>query len=804
MTRGSGFNTVFPAQAAKSLPPALQQYLQNLGIVVTDLTEFGGTADRPTTGLYVGEPFFDTDLQMVVNWNGTQWANTAAQAFDRANSIAILANGVVVQANTSNSNYVTSPTVNVSVVADGTEQTNISFTVNTAAIGSVSGANGDIQFNANGVFGSSPALTYNVATETLSVPQIVAQNITAQSATSNNLSVTGQLSVNGFFVVTGSAAETAIFNSNNSGGGSIVLAQNGTSTGFFAVANVDGAFSLDAVPGDVVVRSQGGRIRFNTNGGVGNAIASISNTAFQTSQLIVDGNTICGGPLFATFNNGGSTGLPTTVTLPGSCIVWNISNGLGEADIINTFFSASTSFEWWQQTGTGLTSLMSLSPSGVLTTNGLTVNGPFSLPNTTLIVNGLTVNGNTNLNGPVVINTTQALSLTLNGAIDCGGGGSFGGPVLFEFNAGSFVPPTTSILGGFIFSNLSNGGLELDFYNTDFSATTSFQWWQAASSGGSRVVTNLMSLNPSGALTVQGGIISEKGAQINGATTITGPLTVDSPVTVDSAGGYTATVPAATQVNALTLNQGSQPAWILFQGASSTDFSVFNGSAGTVASFHQAGGMTINGQLNVTAISGTGTEASGNPIPVNFTGPANFGFNGASFNPFSSATGLTQGGTILWNLSNGAGEMDFVNVFDGASGQGGFHWWQTTSTPSLNTLMTLSPTGALTVTSVTQTSDANLKANVTTIANATNLIMGMNGVTFNWVSDGTASAGLIAQDVANVMPELVATDSKGIMGLNYSGVVGALVAAFKEQQAVITQLQAEVAALKSNSSTLTS
>jgi hypothetical protein len=117
--------------------------------------------------------------------------------------------------------------------------------------------------------------------------------------------------------------------------------------------------------------------------------------------------------------------------------------------------------------------------------------------------------------------------------------------------------------------------------------------------------------------------------------------------------------------------------------------------------------------------------------------------------------------------------------------------------------MTLSPTGALTVTSVTQTSDANLKANVTTIANATNLIMGMNGVTFNWVSDGTPSAGLIAQDVANVMPELVTTDSKGIMGLNYSGVVGALVAAFKEQQAVITELQAEVAALKSNSSTVT-
>jgi hypothetical protein len=672
MARQSGFNTAFPAQSAKQLPVALQQYLQNLGIVVTDLTEFGGTADRPTTGLYVGEPFFDTDLQQVVNWNGTSWANTASIALNRANTIAILADGVVIQPNTSNSNYQTSPSVNVSVVADGTDQTNISFTVNTAAIGSVAGAQGDIQFNSNGVFGADPHLAYNVATQTLSVPTMAAD--------------TGEFSAN----------VTAL---------ELTVSQN------------------------------------------------VSANEIQTSSLIVaGGNTLIGGPLFATFNNG-SVGLPVHTTQPGQAIVWNITNGAGEADFINTFFAASTSFEWFQITSANnLSTLMSLSSTGTLTVNGLTVTGAFSLPNTSLTVSGLTVNGDTNLNGPVVVNTTTALSLTLNGAIACGAGASFAGPVLFSNNAGSFAPPTTSILGGFVFSNLSNGAGEVDFFNSFFTASKSFEWFQHTAANN---VSTLMSLSPAGGLTVKG-------------------LTVNGSIAANfiqlGASGMQATVPAATQVNALTLNQGSQPAWILFQPASNTDFNLFNGTFGTHTQFHQSGGMTLNG-----------------PFGINFPG-------GASFNPI--AGGSIDGGYITWNITNADGEIDFINSFESSPGIS-FEWFQQTSVPSLVSLMHLTSAGALTVVSLTQTSDANLKSNVTTIANATNLILGMDGVTFNWVSDGTPSAGLIAQNVANVMPELVATDRNGTMSLNYSGVVGALVAAFKEQQAVITQLQADIAALQS-------
>jgi hypothetical protein len=40
MARQAGFNTVYSGAFFSSLPVGAQTYLQNLGVVVTDLTEF--------------------------------------------------------------------------------------------------------------------------------------------------------------------------------------------------------------------------------------------------------------------------------------------------------------------------------------------------------------------------------------------------------------------------------------------------------------------------------------------------------------------------------------------------------------------------------------------------------------------------------------------------------------------------------------------------------------------------------------------------------------------------------------------
>jgi len=62
--------------------------------------------------------------------------------------------------------------------------------------------------------------------------------------------------------------------------------------------------------------------------------------------------------------------------------------------------------------------------------------------------------------------------------------------------------------------------------------------------------------------------------------------------------------------------------------------------------------------------------------------------------------------------------------------------------------------------------------------------------------DGIRRAMLIAQDVQAVLPEAVVENKDGELLLQYTEIIPLLVAAIKEQSALITQLQADVAALK--------
>lgn len=56
--------------------------------------------------------------------------------------------------------------------------------------------------------------------------------------------------------------------------------------------------------------------------------------------------------------------------------------------------------------------------------------------------------------------------------------------------------------------------------------------------------------------------------------------------------------------------------------------------------------------------------------------------------------------------------------------------------------------------------------------------------------------GFSAQEVQKVLPQLVSTDEKGYLSVNYTAMIPILVEAIKEQQALIEALQKEVEALK--------
>ena len=103
-----------------------------------------------------------------------------------------------------------------------------------------------------------------------------------------------------------------------------------------------------------------------------------------------------------------------------------------------------------------------------------------------------------------------------------------------------------------------------------------------------------------------------------------------------------------------------------------------------------------------------------------------------------------------------------------------------------------------TATSWTAQSDERLKDITGTITDAVQSVKSLRPVRYTLKADQdkTHRVGLIAQDVQKVLPEVVDTDAKGYLGVRYSEIVPLLVAAIQEQQAMIEQLKADVAALK--------
>ena len=146
---------------------------------------------------------------------------------------------------------------------------------------------------------------------------------------------------------------------------------------------------------------------------------------------------------------------------------------------------------------------------------------------------------------------------------------------------------------------------------------------------------------------------------------------------------------------------------------------------------------------------------------------------------------------------------DTMNWYGGTGGYNGTAW---------NRNMYLDMAGNLTARgSVTAYSDRNLKTNIVTIDNALDKVLSLRGVYFDWIESGVHSIGMIAQEVEEILPELVITTDEREVGtettkniiksLDYSKIVSVLVEAIKEQQKQIEELKAEMQVMKNNSIT---
>tara|TARA_A100000171_G_C2139651_1_gene153802 strand:+ start:2467 stop:5055 length:2589 start_codon:yes stop_codon:yes gene_type:complete len=100
--------------------------------------------------------------------------------------------------------------------------------------------------------------------------------------------------------------------------------------------------------------------------------------------------------------------------------------------------------------------------------------------------------------------------------------------------------------------------------------------------------------------------------------------------------------------------------------------------------------------------------------------------------------------------------------------------------------------------SLSQSSDARLKKNVSTLTSGLATVNRLRGVRYNWkdLSQPENKIGFIAQEVETVLPELVNTKADGFKTVNYAEMTAVLVEAVKELSQQIEVLKKENTSLK--------
>jgi hypothetical protein len=238
-------------------------------------------------------------------------------------------------------------------------------------------------------------------------------------------------------------------------------------------------------------------------------------------------------------------------------------------------------------------------------------------------------------------------------------------------------------------------------------------------------------------------------------------------------------------------------------GATTVGAAVF--TAASAADARTAiGAGTGNG--TVTSVGGTGT-VSGISLSGTVTGSGNLTLGGtltvagSNFGSQSAATFLAAPTASAGNPAFRAIALTDINAVS--------------SSTTANTVVSrgtggavgigpLTVTGAITATgdiTAFQSSDIRLKTNVKPIENALHKVCSISGVTHGWnstaariygKSETEVEAGVIAQQVLEVLPEVVAERDDGYLAVNYERLVPLLIEAIKELNIEVKELRRQL------------
>jgi hypothetical protein len=93
-------------------------------------------------------------------------------------------------------------------------------------------------------------------------------------------------------------------------------------------------------------------------------------------------------------------------------------------------------------------------------------------------------------------------------------------------------------------------------------------------------------------------------------------------------------------------------------------------------------------------------------------------------------------------------------------------------------------------------SDKRLKENIYLIDNALSKVNNIEGVYFNWKDKKETQVGVIAQQVKEVLPEVVSEDKSSYLSVDYSKLVPLLIGAVNEQSSIIEGLEKRIVKLE--------
>ena len=286
----------------------------------------------------------------------------------------------------------------------------------------------------------------------------------------------------------------------------------------------------------------------------------------------------------------------------------------------------------------------------------------------------------------------------------------------------------------------------------------------------------------SGIVTATSGIITYFGDGSN----LTGLSGNPNLQTVLNVGNTSSTGISITGVSTLTTLNSTNGTITNLTGTAAT----ITNASGTVKIGIGTTALLVEGNARVTGILTVGSSSitlNGITDTINVGTGLTLSSSGINVSGVITATSFVGNGSGL----TGAGSTIFI---DTTTNQEFFPLFTATKSGTITasgistSKLTYNPsTGTMTAVDFNSTSDINLKENIHTVGNALEITEQLRGVSFDWKETGKGSYGVIAQELQEILPDLVKNGE--VKSVNYNGIIGVLIEAIKELKKEVEDLK---------------